>query len=207
MGRILGPKNKLARRLGFDLELKTVGLKTHQRLLHRLNVPPGQHGQKGSRRKLSDYGQQLREKQKVRFTYSVTERQLSNYFNKAKRAKGATGEMLLSLLEARLDNVLYRLGLSPTRAMARQLINHGHVRVDKKKIDIPSFQVRKGMIIGLSEKALKIPALSNQLTDKKPSLPPWLKRQGPLGQVKDLPKREEIPLAVDEQLIVEYYSR
>lgn len=207
MGRILRPKNKLARRLGFDLELKTVGSKTHQRLLARLKVPPGQHGPKGMGRKLSDYGQQLREKQKVRFMYSITEKQLSNYFKRASRAKGATGEMLLSLLERRLDNVLYRLRLVPTRAMARQLINHGHVKINKKKVDIASFQVRKGMVINLSDKALKIPGLAVQLKDKKPAIPKWLVRQGPLGQIKDLPKREEIPLDVDEHLIVEYYSR
>jgi small subunit ribosomal protein S4 len=146
MARYKGPKNRLARREGTDLGLKTPGLSAHTSLLRRLKIIPGQHGQKGGR-KLSDFGKQLREKQKVKRIYGLLEKQFRKYFDKASREKANTGEALLSYLERRLDNVIYRLNLAPTRAASRQFVSHGHVFVDGKKVNIPSFQVQEGMVI------------------------------------------------------------
>jgi len=206
MARYLGPKNKLARREGVDLGLKTPGSSAHASLLRRLNILPGIHGQK-RRKKLSEFGLQLREKQKAKRIYGVLERQFRRYFKNALKQKGATGEALLQALERRLDNVVFRLALAPTRAAARQLVNHGHVFVDGKKVDIPSYQIKKDQVIALSDKALKIPAVAKMLADKNPHLPSWLERKGPVGKVKKIPQREEIETDIDESLIVEYYSR
>lgn len=203
----MGPKNKLARREGVDLELKTPGTSSHASLLRRLKISPGVVGQK-RKRSLSDYGLQLREKQKVKRIYGLVEKQFKKYFLKAQKGKRvAAGEEFLKLLEKRLDNVVYRLKLVPTRAAARQLITHGHVLVNNKKITIPSYQVKEGEVIALKNKSLEIPIVKKMLSEKNPPLPSWLKRVGPVGKVVAEPKREDIRADINEQLIVEYYSR
>ena len=206
MGRYLGPKNKLARREGVDLELKSPGTSAHAQLLRRLNIPPGVHGPKG-RKKLSEYGKQLREKQKLKRLYGILERQLKNYYKRAIKIKGDTGLILLRFLEKRLDNVVYRLGFAPTRAAARQLVSHGHIRVDGKKVDIPSYQVRPGEVISIREKSLNIPIIKKMLAEKNVSIPGWLERKAHAGKVLREPEREEIGDLIDESLIVEFYSR
>lgn len=206
MARYLGPKNRLARRQGVDLGLKTPGSSAQASLLRRIKIIPGQHGQRGSR-KLSDYGKQLREKQKVKRIYGILERQFRKYFNQASREKGNTGEALLITLERRLDNTLYRLDLAPTRTCARQFISHGHIQVDGKRTNIPSFQVSPGMVISIKPKLLETPVLKKILEDKTPAVPNWLERKGPLGKINALPKREDIQEPINEQLIIEFYSR
>lgn len=206
MGRYTGPKNRLARREGMDLGLKTVGSKSHASLLRRLNVPPGQHGSKG-RRKISDYGTQLREKQKAKRIYGVMERQFHNYFADALKIKGNTGEALLRHLERRLDNVIYRLALAPTRAAARQLVTHGHVLVNNSHMSIPSYQVKVADVIIFKPKGLGVPAVKKMLEDKNPQLPGWLERQGAAGKVVRFPDRSEVEADINEQQIVEFYSR
>lgn len=202
MARQHGPKNKLARRAGIDLGLKTNSVK----LGKRLSVPPGQHGRKGSK-KLSEYGIQLREKQKVRWIYGVLEKQFARYYEKASKKTGETGKELLRLLECRLDNVVYRLGFAPTRAAARQLVAHGHVTVNGQKVDRPSYQVEADMKVAIIEKASKIPAVANVLEDKNKNMPKWLERQGLTGRVKSMPERTDIDFDINENLVVEYYSR
>lgn len=206
MARYLGPKNKLARREGQDLGLKTPGMAAHASLLRRLNILPGIHGQK-RRKKPSEFALQLREKQKAKRIYGVFERQFRRYFEKALKKKESTGETLLQMLETRLDNVVYRLNLAPTRAAARQMVTHGHVQVDGKKVDIPSYLVKKDEVIILLPKAMKIPAVARILEDKNPHLPVWLARKGPVGKVIKIPSREEIETDINEPLIVEFYSR
>ena len=169
-------------------------------------VPPGVHGVKSGVR-LSTYGKQLREKQKVKKLYGVSERQMKNYFQKAIKEKGATGELLLRFLETRLDNVVYRLGLAPSRATARQLIVHGHILVNGKKLTIPSYQIKIGDQISLSEKAAKMDKIQVWLAKKDWETPSWLVRKGLLGKIKEFPKREEMPQELNEHLIVEFYSR
>lgn len=192
MARYTGPKNRLSRREGIDLFGR--GNK-----LRRATVPPGQHGPRGTKR-LSDYGTQLREKQKTKRMYGIMERQFRKYFEKASQFRGSTGERLLQLLETRLDNIVYRLGFTPTRAMARQLVGHGHVLVNNQKVNIPSYQVQPDQVITL--KLVKIQPENSEIT-----IPAWLQRQGPAGRILKIPARAEIDSPVNEQLIVEYYSR
>ncbi len=206
MARYTGPKNRLARREGMDLGYKTIGSKSHAGLLKRLGVMPGQHGVKGHR-KLSDYGVQLREKQKVKRLYGALERQFRKTFALAMKWKGNTGEKLLQFMERRLDNTVYRMGFSPTRGLARQLVSHGHVLVDGKKVNIPSFLVEKDMVISLGTKGLEIPAVKKMLDDKSFHTPEWIERKGPVGKVVRLPERTDIGEDINEQLIVEHYSR
>lgn len=206
MGRYTGPKNRLARREGTDLGLKTPGSKAHATLLKRLNVPPGQHGTKG-KRKLSDFGEQLREKQKARRMYGILEKQFRNYFTNAKKIKGNTGEALLQYLERRLDNMVYRMSLAPTRTSARQFVTHGHVLINNQKVSIPSYQVNVNDVISLKPKALQIPAIKKLLEEKNPVVPSWVERKGAVGRFIKIPQRSEIQSDVNEQLIVEYYSR
>jgi small subunit ribosomal protein S4 len=207
MSRYTGPKNRLARREGIDLGLKTPGSKSHASLLRRLNVPPGQHGPKGSRRKPSDYSFQLREKQKAKRFYGIGEKQFRNYYLKAVKIKGNTGVTLLTYLESRLDNVVFRLNLTPTRTMARQLVGHRHVFVNDNILNIPSYQVKIGDVITLKPKSMNIPAVKKLLDDKNLMTTKWLERKGPVGKMLRLPERNEIDLEVNEQLIVEFYSR
>lgn len=206
MARYTGPKNRLARREGMDLGYKTPGSKSHAGLLKRLGVVPGQHGAKG-RRKISDFGAQLREKQKVKRLYGVLERQFRKTFTQAMKWKGNTGEKLLEFMERRLDNAIYRLGFSPTRGLARQLVSHGHVVVNNQRVNIPSYRVEKDMVITLRPKALEIPAVKKILEDKAIRTPAWLERKGPVGKIVRMPERTDIAEDINEQLIVEYYSR
>jgi len=206
MARYTGPKNRLARREGIDLGLKTPGSKSHAQLLKRIKITPGIHGQK-RRRKLSDYGIQLREKQKVKRIYGILERQFKKYFVIAIRDKRNTGEALLTMLERRLDNVVYRLNLAPTRASARQFVTHGHVKLDNQKVSIPSYLVSPGEVVSINDKLLSTPLLKKMLEVKDPQIALWLKRKGPIGKVLRLPKREDIMENINEQLIIEHYSR
>lgn len=199
MARYKGPKDRLSRREGVDLFGK--GAK-----LTRLTVPPGVHGPKGSRRG-SHYSRQLREKQKVKRMYGVLEKQFRNYVKKAMASKGNTGETLLSLLERRLDNVVYRLGFAPTRPSARQLVSHKHVLVNGKKVNIASYQVKQGDTLTLDSKALEIPATKRLLDDGDVKLVGWLKRKAAVGKVDRLPKRDDVNEPISEQDIVEFYSR
>lgn len=206
MARYTGPKTRLSRREGIDLGFKTVGSKSHASYLRRANVPPGQHGAKG-KRKVSGFGIQLREKQKVKRLYGLLERQFRKSFERAKQWKGNTGEKLLEFMERRLDNVLYRASLAPTRASARQFVTHGHVLVDGKKVSFPSYEVDANAVITMKPKALEIPAVKQLLEDKTIKVPEWLDRKGPVVKVVRLPVRTDIQEDVVEQLIVEHYSR
>ena len=202
MARYTGPRNKRMRKVGADLGLRTNPVKVAK----RLNVLPGFHGRKG-RRKISDYGSQLLEKQKVRILYGVLEKQFRNYFNKAAKIPKATGAALLILLERRLDNVIYRLNFAPTRAAARQLVSHGNVLVNGNKVNIPSYSVNSGDVVTLSSTASKIPYIAECIKDKNKGVPQWLERKASAGHIKNLPEREDITEQINEQLIVEFYSR
>ena len=202
MARYTEPRNKKARRIGQDL-----GLKTNPKLLERrINTPPGQHGRKG-KKKLSDYGIQLLEKQKAKIIYGVLERQFKKYYTLASRDPLATGVVLLSILERRLDNVVFRLGLAPTRAAARQLVTHGNILVNNTKLSIPSYQINEGDTISLSKTASGIPYIKELISAKDNKPAPWLERKAIVGKVKRLPVRDDIQEDIQEQLIVEYYSR
>lgn len=199
MAHYVGPKNRLSRREGVDLFGK--GNK-----LRRASNPPGQHGPKGASR-LSGYGAQLREKQKTKRMYGIMEKQFRGYFETAKKVRGKTGEALLRLLETRLDNVVYRLGLAPSRPSARQLVSHGHVTVNGGKMAIPSYHVKEGQVVALDAKAAEIPHVKARVENSEINPPAWLSRQGVIGKVERQPQRSEIDSPVNEQLIVEFYSR
>lgn len=199
MARYTGPKDRLSRREGFDLFGK--GAK-----LTRLNVPPGVHGPKGYSSS-SQYGRQLREKQKTKRIYGVLEKQFRRYVDVALDSFGNTGEVLLNLLETRLDNVVFRLGFVPTRPGARQMVSHRHILVNGKKVNIPSYKVKEGDTIGISTVGLKVPSTVKALAKEDVKLPSWLERKGPVGKVKSKPKREDITEPINEQDIVEFYSR
>jgi len=203
MARYTGPKNRLARAAGRDLGLKTNTTK----LDRRLSVPPGQHGPKGKRGKASDYSVQLKEKQKVRYMYGVLEKQFSRYYEEARKNPKATGVRLLQLLELRLDNVVYRLGLASTRTAARQFVTHGHVLVNNEKVDIPSFQIKSGDTVTLKSSFLENPMVKPLLDSKKVIVPKWLEKKAAVGKVVREPERDEIDQDISEQLIVEFYSR
>jgi small subunit ribosomal protein S4 len=200
MARYTGPKDRLSRSEGFDLFGK--GAK-----LTRLAVPPGVHGPKGTRRRPSRYRLQLREKQKTRRLYGVLEKQFKGYIGKALKSKGNSGEVLLSLLEQRLDNVVYRLNFAPTRPAARQLVSHRQVLIDGKKVNIPSYQVKPGETITLTTKAMEIPAIKKLLETKKLNIPDWLARKAVVGKVKRLPAVDDISEPISTQDIIEFYSR
>jgi len=206
MARYTGPKNRLARREGIDLGLKTVGSHAHAELLRRLAIPPGQHGPKG-KRKISGFGTQLREKQKVKHMYGVLEKQFRKNFELAKKTKGNTGEKLVEFLERRLDNVLFRLNLAPTRTSARQLVGHGHILVNGAKVTIPSYRVTINDVITIKPKSTEIPIVKKLLDEKDPQVAAWLERKGPAGKVIRLPERADVQEDMNEQLIVEFYSR
>lgn len=202
MARYTGPRSRIARKFGDPI----FGPDKH---LDRKNFPPGQHGMNKKRKKTSEYGIQLREKQKVKYTYGVLERQFRNTFEKASRAKGVTGEVLLQFLEARLDNVVYRLGIAPTRAGARQLVSHRHITVNGEVANIPSFQLKPGDIIGVREKSKSLPSIADSLTSRRGSKLPWLEWDDTqmAGKFMSLPQRSDIPEDIKEQLIVELYSK
>ena len=199
---------RLCRREGIELYLKGDRCFTDKCAIKRRGYPPGQHGQR--RPKHSDYGVQLREKQKAKRIYGLLERQFRNYFEKADGMKGKTGDNLLVLLESRLDNVVYKLGFSPTRRESRQLVGHGHFKVGGRKVNIPSFLVRPGDVIELKEKSRKIPSLNDALDAVvRKGIPAWLEldRENFRGAVKSLPTRADIKEPIQEQLIVELYSK
>lgn len=208
MARYLGPACRICRRQGMKLFLKGTKCVTEKCPFQRRGFPPGDHGQ--SRIKLSDYGIQLREKQKVKRMYGLLEKQFRKTFTQASRAKGVTGEKLLELLERRLDNVVFRLGMASSRAQARQIVRHGHVKVGDRRVNIPSFPVKPGMSIRLvgSEKFLASLKETRELTKDRP-LPPWLDRhpEEPAGAVVGIPKRDDVQFPIRESLIVELYSK
>jgi small subunit ribosomal protein S4 len=190
-----------------DLGLKTPGSKSHARLLKRLNIMPGQHGIKG-KRKFSERGQQLQEKQKLRFIFGITEGQLKNYYTAASEKRGNTALFLSSFLERRLDNIVYRLGFAPTRSSARQLVSHGHIAVNNKKMSIPSYQLGVADVISfVNEKATKIPYIEKSLANKDILLPSWLEKKATAGKLISPPTSEEIEKQVNLRLVIEYYSR
>ena len=206
MSRYTGPKCRLCRREKVKLFLKGDRCFSANCPIEKKGaVPPGQHGLKSSRRQ-SDYGKQLREKQKTKRIYGLTERHLKNYFQKAIKVRQATGEFLLQMLESRLDNIFYRLGFVSSRNLARQLVTHRHVLIDGKKVNIPSYQLKPGQVVSLDKKALDLPEVKKSLAEKT-KLPDWLKKKAAVGQMVRLPKRDEIEGDIDEQLIVEFYSR
>jgi len=198
MSRYTGPSWKISRRLGYSIS------ETGKELAKR-NYAPGQHG-KNSRGKLSDYGLQLKEKQKVRFTYGLSEKQFRKTFNEAAKLTGKHGENFLKLLELRLDNVVFRLGLARTRAQARQLVNHGHILVDGKKVDIPSYRLKPGQVISFKEisKNLVVVAEALENTYGKVEYVEW---NGTSGALLRVPERNEFLPEINEQLIVEFYNR
>lgn len=200
MARYIGPKSKIARKFGEPI----FGA---DKVLSKKSYPPGQHG--NSRRKQSEYALQLREKQMAKYTYGVLERQFRNLFEKAQRSSGITGEVLLQLLESRLDNVVFRLGIAPTRAAARQLVSHRHIVVDGEVVNIPSYTLKPGQIIGVRERDKSMEVIADSLAGYNHSKYPWLEWDGRTysGKLLNVPTREEIPEPIKEQLIVELYSK
>ena len=210
MARYIGPKLKLSRREGADLSLKSPARAIDSKC--KLEQKPGQHGAAaGKRGRLSDYAVQLREKQKVKRIYGVLERQFSNYYGKASKLKGNTGENLLSMLEARLDNIVYRMGFAVTRAQARQLVSHKAIEVNGKKVNLPSYQVKAGDLVAVVEKSraqLRITEALN-LSQEMDLAPSWIEVDAKkfAGSVKALPERSDLPSDINESLIVELYSK
>lgn len=200
MGRYTGPRTKISRRFG-------EALFGPDKVLDRRPNPPGQHGAR-RRKKLSEYGEQLREKQKARFIYGMMERQFRTFFERAKAREGVTGDILLQLCETRLDNVVYRLGLAPTRPAARQLVTHRHVTIDGKICNIPSAMVKPGQVIGLREKSRNLMAVQDSLNKHRVTVS-WLEwnQASQTGSMTSLPERSEIPENINVQAIVELYSR
>jgi small subunit ribosomal protein S4 len=200
MAKYVGPKDRLSRRENFDLF--GAGAK-----LTRLTVPPGVHGPKGISKTPSQYGRQLREKQKVKRLYGLLEKQFRRYVDEALKTKGNTGEALIVSLEKRLDNVVFRLGMAPSRPSARQIVSHGHVLVNGKKVNIPSYQLGVGDTVSLDSVAMEIPEVKKAAERKDFRIPSWLERKALVGRVIGEPKREEISEPISEQDIVEFYSR
>ncbi len=202
MARYRGPKHRLARREG-----ENILDKTSASLQRRLNTPPGMHGKKGKRR-LSEYGIQLREKQKAKIIYGLLEKQMKKLVNQVSERKGDTGELLLANLETRLDNVVYRLGFAKTRYMARQLVSHGHIFINGKKLSIPSYGVKKDEVVTLSSKLkIKFEEISAIPDQKDLVLPPFLERKKDEGTLLRFPTKDDIKVPFNAQLIIEYYSR
>jgi len=202
-------KCRLCRREGMKLFLKATRCFSDKCAIERRGYAPGEHG-KNRRVKETSYGIQLREKQKARRIYGLLERQFRLYFSKASEAKGVTGEVLLQMLERRLDNIVFRMGFAGNRASARQLVRHGHVRVNGRKVDIPSFLVRAGDEVSIREKSRNLPGIQNALEARKgQSGPEWIDVSADTltGRVLNIPTRESIPVPINEQLIVELYSK
>jgi small subunit ribosomal protein S4 len=205
--RYTGPKNRIARREGLDLGMKTPGSKSHATLLKKINVPPGQHGLKG-KRKVSEHARQLREKQKLRYIFGVTETQQKNYFKTATKKKGNTGILLSELLERRLDAVIYRLGFAPTMASARQLIVHKHINVNDRILNVPSYMVKVGDVVNFAkETSTKIPYIETVLARKDAVIAPWLEVKANKGKLIAIPTSEIIEKQINLRLVVEFYSR
>jgi len=211
LARYTGPVCRMCRREGMKLYLKGERCHSEKCAIDRRNVPPGQQHRRGRRPKVSNYGLQLREKQKARRVYGVLERQFRIYFEKSAQAKGITGENLLGMLEQRLDNVIYRMGFGTSRSQARQLVRHGHVRVNDRKVNIPSFQVKQGDVVEIKETSRKNPTIlaACDATAHQPA-PSWIEvdRETLKGKVIGTPKRDElVQIQLNEQLIVELYSK
>jgi small subunit ribosomal protein S4 len=201
MARYRGPKSKIARRFRDPIF-------GPDKSMERKNYPPGQHGNSKRRKKESEYGVQLQEKQKAKYTYGILERQFRNIFKQASRRKGITGENLLQLIEARLDNVVYRLGIAPTRRAARQLVSHRHITVNSEVVNIPSFTLKAGDVVGVREKSKSLEAITDALASRSNRYS-WLDwdEEKMSGKFNNYPPREEIPENIREQLIVELYSK
>ena len=209
MARYIGPVCRLCRREGMKLFLKGERCYTEKCAIEKRNFAPGQHG-KTRKAKLAGYGLQLREKQKVKRIYGVLEDQFRGYFEEAERTRGITGVTLLQLLERRLDNVIYRLGLSTSRSQARQLVRHGHFLINGKKVDIPSYSLKQGDVVTILGRSQKNVTIEHAIQEVKGrGIPEWLSFDGGAlsGRVVSIPTREQINLPVQEQLIVELYSK
>jgi len=202
MARYRGPKSKIARKVGSPIF-------GPDKYFEKKNYPPGQHGVSKKRRKQSEYGVQLLEKQKAKYTYGLAERQFFNTFQKASQRKGITGENLLQLLESRLDNVVFRIGIAPTRRGARQLVSHKHITVNGEVVNIPSYNVKAGDIVGVRERSKSLEAITESLASSNVSKYSWLEwdETQMAGKFLNTPEREEIPEKIKEQLIVELYSK
>ena len=201
MARYIGPKSRIARKFG-------EAIFGADKVLAKRNYPPGQHGN-NRRRKSSEYGVMLAEKQKAKYTYGVLEKQFRNLFKQAETAGGITGEILLQSLECRLDNVVYRLGIAPTRAAARQLVNHKHITVDGQVVNVASYSVKPGQIIAVREKSKSLEVIADSLAGFNHSKYPWMEWDENLksGKLLHKPERADIPENIKEQLIVELYSK
>ncbi|OQX80416.1 MAG: 30S ribosomal protein S4 [Bacteroidetes bacterium 4484_276] len=201
MARYTGPKTKISRKFGEPL----FGADKN---FEKKNYPPGQHGQNKRRKKTSEYGVQLAEKQKAKYTYGILERQFRNTFFKATRKKGVTGEVLLQLIEARLDNVVFRMGISPTRSAARQFVSHRHITVNGNLVNVPSFSVRPGDIVSVRERSKSLEVVTESLSSRANAFS-WLEwdDEKMAGKFLNYPERGEIPENINEQLIVELYSK
>ncbi len=201
MARFIGPKTKVARKFG-------EAIYGPDKVFEKKNYPPGQHGA-NRRKKTSEYGTQLKEKQKAKYTYGLLERQFSNLFKRAQRTKGVTGEVLLGFLESRLDNVVYRLGIAPTRAAARQLVGHRHIIVDGEVVNIPSYSLKAGQVIGVREKSKSLEVIASSLASSNSQRYSWIEwdRHSMTGKFLNMPERSDIPENIKEQLIVDLYSK
>lgn len=202
MARYTGPTTKIARKFGEPIF-------GPDKVLEKKNYPPGMHGLNKKRKKVSEYGTQLQEKQKAKFTYGVLERQFANTFDKASRMPGVTGEILLQLLESRLDNVVYRMGVAPTRAAARQLVSHRHITVNGKVVNIPSYSLKPGDLVGVREKSKSLEIITESLSSNRHTKYSWLEWNNDqlVGKYMTNPERSDIPENIKEQLIVELYSK
>jgi len=202
MARYRGPKSKIARKFGEPIF-------GPDKVFEHKNYPPGMHGLSAKRRKKSEYGEQLKEKQKAKYTYGILEKQFRGLFKKASASKGVTGEVLLQLLESRLDNVIFRMGVAKSRAAARQFVSHKHITVNGKVVNIPSYSVKPGDIVGVREKSKSLEEITTSLHSSRSSNYEWLEWNGDLmtGKFLNRPEREEIPENIKEQLIVELYSK
>ena len=202
MARYIGPKSKIARKFG-------EAIYGADKVLEKRNYPPGQHGLARKRKKNSEYGEQLSEKQKAKYTYGILEKQFARTYEAAARMGGITGENLLKLLECRLDNVVYRLGIAPTRAAARQLVSHRHICVNGSVVNIPSYQLKVGDIVSVREKSKSLEVITTAVSGSTRSRYAWLEWDGAAmsGKFLQTPERDEIPENIKEQLIVEVYSK
>ncbi|MEA5111065.1 30S ribosomal protein S4 [bioreactor metagenome] len=201
MARYTGPRTKIARKFKDPIY-------GPDKYFEKKNYAPGMHGNSKRRKKLSEYGTQLQEKQKAKYTYGILEKQFKNTFHKASRKKGITGEVLLQLIESRLDNVVYRLGIAPSRSAARQLVTHRHIMVNGSVVNVPSYELKTGDVVAVREKSKSLEVIQNALASKRNTYP-WLEWDSALltGKLASLPAREDIPENIKEQLIVELYSK
>ena len=201
MARYTGPKTKIARKFGEPIY-------GSDKYYEKRNFPPGQHGAAKKRKKVSEYGLQLNEKQKAKYTYGILERQFRNIFDKASKKKGITGVILLQLIESRLDNVVYRLGIAPTRDAARQLVSHRHITVNGRELNIPSAMLKPGDIVAVREKSKSLEVITNAVEGHSNTFS-WLEWDSATltGKFMNYPNREDMPETINEQLIVELYSK